>query len=90
MFSSNFISKVGQIEHCEKLLSNAKTEEALKYLSDFNLIEKDMLVQISSRLASLERDSIKGILSRSEYELERNRITNSIVSAIRMSESEFE
>lgn len=65
------------------LIATGEYELLCKELTDYSLSEgdNDLLMQVS-RLSKLEKDYKVGILKRNEYDLESNRIINSILSFI--------
>lgn len=67
------------------LISKGKVKEALKQLQHIDAFEEDLQAQIhvlNGRYRQLERQEIKGILSREAFNLENNRITNALLLLI--------
>lgn len=76
-------------ELVRKLVQEGKTREAIQSLLNFEKLPKNkkrQLILISSRLQKIEADDNIGIINRSEYQLELNKINNAILNLLDKSE----
>jgi hypothetical protein len=73
----------------QKLIANGETEKLIKFLREdiavnlkLNEEEKEAILLISSNFEKLRRDFHKGLLGQKEYQIELNRLSNSILNLL--------
>ena len=71
------------MQDCYALISKGEIELVLDKMELSKKVDWTIITQLKSRYADLENKKIKGIISDSEYTLNTNKITESILNVLK-------
>jgi phenolic acid decarboxylase len=67
------------IKYCKELISNAKTEDAIKILLNLDIDYNNEIAMVSNRWTALKRQRISDVVTEESYKIESNKISHSIL-----------